>query len=788
MGNETSDVKAEDAKKLDVEAGNPKPEHQPTGGEPEVTPSGIKPQNSVAVPKKDGPDTLYWYDQDDPTTNIASQQEPQKTADYERSEISSLDEQIDLTKEISNDLQNGRPISQELTKKQIDQLRKSRFLVLHSKTWGLIDDIGRAVAMHWSGAGRRRYYVPDPDTRSAEPFSLLTVVERLTVTEPTLLIVFDHSQIPFSPLVSRAYIGFGADEFLALLKRREVHMLVLSKSDTVQHVQKNESARGLIKYFSHIESQEQEKPEAAVLPDDLREETIFLVWCAAFFPDLSVDDILGIVNRMMDHSIATPERARKSKERLRKNWAAICAKCGLTVVVDAAGIARLNFEPPKSASTVEQYFRVRGRPDHIHALQMFLESGIMMELGGRSLQIAAASIATLAKADPSALGENLLLRSVIASRSHPDIAQWWESDDFDSQPVLLLNILQAEFVSLVRLGYCELASRSVKELSKLSPTLAIGLLNRCPADYIGESWYVDAYVDVLRLISTRKVRLKSFRRLIRIAIKRKYQVHDSPSPENSAGLARLTSRIHESATQLLFADYCSCFVDTALLGQHEQRKAIHGLLRSSESSEAIAKILVSPLKPELFWQSLSGWSWTAVPSKVDLWIRQRLLAEGPFAEVFAAAAPIFGEILDDALATMQRISSPFGIILGLVLLDHRVCIFDDKSAAPLSYQTPTTLKIVLRDDVAFRDTSMALAELSRRFAACSSLVGLAAQKGGPKNLDALGKIRRYLNRQSGMAISIRKSIEQEIRNEHRHDPCNGESASNSSQTDPSRKP
>lgn len=777
MTTKSSNVTTEDATPEDPKTGEVKPDDATTGKDQDKTPPGEKTQNPADAPRKSDPQALYCYDPDDPTTNIVaayhsgtSRQDPFKPVDDERFETPRPDEQgdllelSDLTKEFPADLPDEQGIAQELTAEPIHKLREGRFLVLYSKNWSLMDDIGRALAARWSGSSQKRYYIPNEDTRSAEPFSLKIIVERLTVTEPTLLIVWDKSQISFSPLVSRAYIGPDADKFLAQLEQRNVHMLVLSKYDTVEHVRKSEDASRLTKYFSLVESPEQEKAEAAILPGHLHEEAIFSAWCAAFFPDLSVDDILSIVNRMIDHSLTESETARKAKERLRKNWSAICAKCGLAVAVDATGITRLNFEPPRSASAAQEYFRIRSRPDHIYALQVFLECGIMMDLGGRSLQVAAASIAALANADPSALGENLLLRSAVASRSHPDIAQWWESDDFDSQPVLLLNILQAEFVSLVRLGHCQLASKSVKELTKISPALAIGLLTRCPAAYIEESWYVDAYVDVLRRISAPKVRLKSLRRLIRIAVNKKFEAQDISGSQNFARLAQLTTRIHESATQLVFADYYSCFLDTALLGQEEQRKAIHELLRSSSSSEAIAKILASPLKLEILWTSLSGWSWNAAPSKIDLWIRQRLLAEGPSAEVFAAVAPIFGEMLDDALAIMQRRSTPLGIVLGLLLLDHGLCISYGKSTSTSLCEIPVTLRAVLSDVTAFRDTITALGELSRRFAACSSLVGPVALKAGSRDLDAFGKIRAYLNRQSGMAISIRKSIEKETRN------------------------
>ena len=280
-------------------------------------------------------------------------------------------------------------------------------------------------------------------------------------------------------------------------------MLVLSKYDTVEHVRKSGNAGGLIKYFSLVESQEHGPSELANPPDGgLQEEALFLLWCSAFFPDLSVDDILGIVNRMIENTIQDPEMARASKQRLRKDWTAICAGCGLSIAADATGIVRFKFEMPKSSARMQELFRTKGRLDHIYALQVFLESGAMLDLKGRrSLQIAAASIASLARTDPSALGENLLLRSATASRSHPDVIQWWESDDFDPPPTALLNLLQAELVSLVRLGNSPLAAAALKALCRLRPSLVIGLLSRCPADYVYESWYLDAFIDVLRHVS-----------------------------------------------------------------------------------------------------------------------------------------------------------------------------------------------------------------------------------------------------------------------------------------------
>src|SRR6185437_13442320 len=134
----------------------------------------------------------------------------------------------------------------------------------------------------------------------------------------------------------------------------DVYMLVLSKYDTVEHVRKGGEASGLMKYFSLVESPEHEPSEPPNFPDDgLQEEALFLLWCSAFFPDLSLDDILGIVNRMIEKTIQDPEMARASKQRLRKDWTAICAGFGLTITADATGIVRFKFEMPKSSGRMQ---------------------------------------------------------------------------------------------------------------------------------------------------------------------------------------------------------------------------------------------------------------------------------------------------------------------------------------------------------------------------------------------------------------------------------------------------
>ena len=70
---------------------------------------------------------------------------------------------------------------------------------------------------------RFRYYIPDPNTANAEPFSLTDVLERFVYLIRRFSIVFDHSQISFSPLVSRAYIGPRAHEFSAAETAKSLH-------------------------------------------------------------------------------------------------------------------------------------------------------------------------------------------------------------------------------------------------------------------------------------------------------------------------------------------------------------------------------------------------------------------------------------------------------------------------------------------------------------------------------------------------------------------------------------
>jgi hypothetical protein len=709
---------------------------------------------------------LNCYDPYDPSTNIASEQESAETSDDERYDASSLRKKFDLTKDFSNDLPSEQSVPQEFIETQIDQLRKTHFLVLYSKTWDVVESIAYALARRWSDAVHFRYYIPDANTTTAAPFSLRDVVERLT--ESGLLIVFDNSQFIFSPLISRAYIGPDAHELLNELKKREVYMLVLSTYDTVEHVRKEQTASGLIKYFLLVESQEHETSETKRLPDVagvLHLEALVLVWCAAFFPELSVDDIFVIVNRMIENAIKDPRLAQASKDKLRCDWTEICAGWGLTIAADATGIAHFKFGLSHSAAKLQLLFRTQGRLHHIYALQLFLESCAMLDLKGRPLQVAAACIASLAKSDPSALGENVLLRSVTSSRSHPDIAQWWESDDFDHPPIALLNLLQAELVSLVRLGHSQLAAAALKVLSRLRVSLVIALLNRCPGDYVYESWYLDAYIDILRHVSKQHVRLKGLRRLIRIASRKSHVDPERADPSAAASLAQLTAAIYRSAIQPVCGDYHSCFIDTVLLGQQEQRETIHELLCSSAYSEDMAKAFSGPLRSQILLQSLSGWNWTASRSKIDMWVKQRLLAEGPPVQVFAATSALFGQQRDAADAEMKPASTSFGVVLALLLLDHDAAISRKPDGANASQEIPVALKILFaQEEAALRETAVALAELSRHFSACSSRVNTVTVRAGRQELETFSKIRRSLNRHAGAAISLKKFIDKEARN------------------------
>lgn len=768
MWSESGETNTDEATTVDAKTEDTKSSDQSRGVD--AGPNSFQEQSQDPVDAFDtnASEESNCYDPDDPSTNIAGEQEFVETLEDERFGSSSLLKQGDLTEEFPKDLPNEQLVSQEFIEKQIDQLRESSFAVLYSKIWDGLESVAYALAKGWSDAVHFRYYTPDSSTTNAEPFSLRVVVQRLTVSDPTLLIVFDNSQIPFSPLVSRDYIGPRAHELLNELKRRKVYMLVLSKYDTVEHVRKEQTASGLIKYFLLVESQEPETSETGLLPDVsgvLHLEALVLVWCAAFFPDLSVDDIFAIVNRMIENAIKAPELAQASKDKLRLDWTAICTRWGLTIAADATGVAHFKFGPSHSAATLQLLFRTQGRLHHIYALQLFLESCAMLDLKGRSLQVAAACIASLAKSDPSALGENFLLRSVTSSRSHPDIAQWWESEDFDHPPIALLNLLQAELVSLVRLGHSQLAGAALKALSRLRVSLVIALLNRCPGDYVYESWYLDAYVDILRRVSEQHARLKGLRRLIRIAGRKPHVDPERACPSAAASLAKLTAAIYRSAIQPVCSDYHSCFIDAGLLGQEEQRETIHELLCSSACSDDMAKVLSGPLKSQILLQSLSGWNWPAKRSKIDMWVKQRLLAEGPPVQVFAATSALFGQQWDAADAEMKPASTSFGVVLALLLLDHDAAISRHPDSANAQQKIPVALKVLLaQEKAALRETTVALAELSRYFSACSTRVNSAMVRAGRQELETFSKIRRSLNRHAGMAITLKKLIDKEARN------------------------
>ena len=44
-------------------------------------------------------------------------------------------------------------------------------------------------------------------------------------------------------------------------------------------------------------------------------------------------------------------------------------------------------------------------------------------------------------------------------------------------------------------------------------------------------------------------------------------------------------------------------------------------------SADMAKVLAGPLRSQILLQGLFGWNWTAPRSKIDMWIKQRLLAD-----------------------------------------------------------------------------------------------------------------------------------------------------------------
>ena len=144
-----------------------------------------------------------------------------------------------------------------------------------------------------------------------------------------------------------------------------------------------------------------------------------------------------------------------------------------------------------------------------------------------------------------------------------------------------------------------------------------------------------------------------------------------------------------------------------------------------------------------------------------MWVKQRLLAEGPPAQVLAATARILGEHPDTEDGIVKLASTPFGIVLALLLLDHDTSINSSNPAnTSASQKTPAALRTLFAlEKSALRETTLALAELSKYFAACSSRVNIGTARAGRQELETLAKIRRSLNRQAGLAISLKKFID-----------------------------
>jgi hypothetical protein len=230
-------------------------------------------------------------------------------------------------------------------------------------------------------------------------------------------------------------------------------------------------------------------------------------------------------------------------------------------------------------------------------------------------------------------------------------------------------------------------------------------------------------------------------------------------------LANLTATIYRSATQPVCADYHSCFVDTALLGQQEQREVIHELLCCSPYSDETAKVLLGPLRSQILLHSLFGWDLTARQSKIDMWVKQRLLAEGPPVRVLAAISALLGRQRDAADVAMKPASMSFGVVLALLLLDHSTAISRHPDSANAQQKIPVALKVLFaQEKAALRETTMALTELSRYFSACSSRLNSATARAGRQELETFSKIRRSLNQHAGMAIALKKLINKEAGN------------------------
>ena len=111
---------------------------------------------------------------------------------------------------------------------------------------------------------------------------------------------------------------------------------------------------------------------------------------------------------------------------------------------------------------------------------------------------------------------------------------------------------------------------------------------------------------------------------------------------------------------------------------------------------------------------------------------------------------------------MKPVSASSGVVLALLLLDHDASMSCQPDNANPSQKIPVALKALFaQEKAALRETTVALAELSRYFSACSSRMYAVTMRARQQELETFAKIRRSLNRYASMSVSLKKFIDKE---------------------------
>lgn len=633
-----------------------------------------------------------------------------------------------------------------------NRLEGDHIVILYGSESRLSDLAFSVACLHYS-AWNQLAYDPRPRNNSGRIEDIRTIRDLIhpklmPKVGQTLMVIQDLNMPNLSPLSPGDYVAQRARTLLDELKRRtELRVLVLTQTATWRKLLACNGTRAMEAVGKKIDLPLGET--GAADPSSLRSRLhevitthgkpgLITAWCAALLSNASLDDIVLAAESMIRCWKRKDEELPDVLEKWRMSFSAILASVGARQV-ERSQTVTLEFPDGAWDEELRRLLRIEFRMQHLEAMGLLRQSGVLLRAEPELLQVFAISIARLAREERQP-GKNVLVYL---------IEEWLQKAPDERT----LFVLTAVFCAIVRDDQPAFASDVLATLPGNGyPEAAAAILARCPPRFLMQPWFLSLYNRLLPS-QLAEVRLELWSRLIRLSAK------------TVASIGEVVTLAQERLSRELWIEFVARFVEEVLLGDREQAGRLLELLRNAQADPtAPGRLIFDSIRSAEFraYADRRATKWAPRNENnalFDTWIVRTLIPIVPSVtprNVFHLFSQALYNNDVPRPARANRPSYPTDQMVGMLLVDFSAEIPTDSEWAPL---VTAVLEAVIPDQSGAIATYDTFRTLSERFNRVSRVLSTRSPTETSIHMNARDAITRFFYSKSETVDRLRRLIE-----------------------------